>query len=169
MLKYVKLLNFTALVLNLKIMSPLLIQQAKLDSLNFFFSSLILINTFTENVKEISTPKKKKSSCLSSWPVETIIKNNKHTLFFMREMNSRLSEMKYGNTFMYLIESTWKKNPTYITWTVFIYVLWNNKQSYSSWERTELSRRHRTYIERTLCTSLSTFNLRPVPTWYIPE
>ena len=38
-------------------------------------------------------------------------------------MNSLQLEMKYGDKFMYLIESTCKKNSTYITRAVFIYVL----------------------------------------------
>ena len=37
---------------------------------------------------KMSTPGRKWRCCLFSWPVQVIIKNNKHTLFFMREMNS---------------------------------------------------------------------------------
>ena len=37
---------------------------------------------------KMSTPEGKWRCCLFSWPVQVIIKNNKHTLFFMREMNS---------------------------------------------------------------------------------
>ena len=44
--------------------------------------------------------------------------------------------MKYGNKFMYLIESAWKKNTTYVTWTVFIYVI-KNKHSIILYERNE--------------------------------
>ena len=44
--------------------------------------------------------------------------------------------MKYGNKFMYLIESAWKKNTTYLTWTVFIYVI-KNKHSIILYERNE--------------------------------
>ena len=39
-----------------------------------------------------------------------------------KEMNFLYCELKYGNKFMYLIGSTWKKNSTSITSTVFIYV-----------------------------------------------
>ena len=44
--------------------------------------------------------------------------------------------MKYGNKFMYLIESAWKKNTTYLTWTVFVYVI-KNKHSIILYERNE--------------------------------
>ena len=44
--------------------------------------------------------------------------------------------MKYGNKFMYLTENAWKKNTTYLTWTVFIYVI-KNKHSIILYERNE--------------------------------